>query len=139
MRPRRRSKAEVRLATGDEPSVFRPGGVSYLRIPAPEPVAAARFYEEVFGWSTRGTAEQPGFTDASGHVIGHFVHNQQPVGEDGVRPYVYVERVDEVLAAIASHGGQTVTEPYPEGDLWVATFRDPAGNVVGIWQHGPRG
>jgi hypothetical protein len=31
-----------------------------------------------------------------------------------------------------------VTEPYPEGDLWVALVRDPAGNVVGVWQHGPR-
>jgi predicted enzyme related to lactoylglutathione lyase len=31
-----------------------------------------------------------------------------------------------------------VTEPYPEGDLWVAVFRDPSGNVLGVWQHGPR-
>ncbi|MFL5920079.1 MAG: hypothetical protein ACJ75Q_01865 [Gaiellaceae bacterium] len=28
---------------------------------------------------------------------------------------------------------------HPEGDLWVALFRDPAGNVVGVWRHGPRG
>jgi hypothetical protein len=29
-----------------------------------------------------------------------------------------------------------VREVYAEGDLWVATFRDPAGNVIGIWQMG---
>jgi hypothetical protein len=27
-----------------------------------------------------------------------------------------------------------VDPPYPEGDLRVATFRDPAGNVIGVWQ-----
>jgi predicted enzyme related to lactoylglutathione lyase len=59
-------------------------------------------------------------------------------GEAGVRPYVYVERVDDALAAIVARGGEVVTPPYQEGDLWVATFRDPAGNVVGVWQHGPR-
>jgi predicted enzyme related to lactoylglutathione lyase len=26
----------------------------------------------------------------------------------------------------------------PGGDLWVATFRDPAGNILGVWQRGPR-
>jgi hypothetical protein len=31
-----------------------------------------------------------------------------------------------------------VVSPYPEGDLWVAAFRDPVGNVVGVWQTGPR-
>jgi predicted enzyme related to lactoylglutathione lyase len=36
------------------------------------------------------------------------------------------------------HGGAPVMAPYPEGDLWVATFRDPAGNIVGVWQQGPR-
>jgi hypothetical protein len=32
---------------------------------------------------------------------------------------------------------ELATEPYPEGSLWIATIRDPAGNVIGIWQAGP--
>ena len=36
-------------------------------------------------------------------------------------------------------GGEMVDAPYPEGDLWVATFHDPPGNVLGVWQQGPRG
>ncbi len=35
-------------------------------------------------------------------------------------------------------GGEIATQPYPEGDLRVATFRDPAGNEVGVWQQGLR-
>jgi predicted enzyme related to lactoylglutathione lyase len=42
------------------------------------------------------------------------------------------------LASIGRAGGETVREPYAEGDLRVATFRDPAGNVIGIWQMSPR-
>jgi hypothetical protein len=38
-----------------------------------------------------------------------------------------------------SYGGDVVTPPYDEGGLRVSTFRDPAGNVLGIWQNGPFG
>lgn len=77
------------------PSVFRPGGLSYLRIPAPGSGRSAAFYRTVFGWQVRGTPEQPGCTDGSGHVIGHLMP-----------------------------------------DLPVA---GAAGNLLGVWQHGPRG
>ena len=119
-------------------SVFRVGGISYLRFPARDPESLASFYEAVFGWAVRREREEPAFTDGSGHVIGHFVRNQDPAGEAGVRPYIFVDRVDETLERIVERGGALVEEPSPEGDLWVATFRDPAGNVVGVWQQGPR-
>jgi predicted enzyme related to lactoylglutathione lyase len=123
-----------------EPRVFRPNGISYLRIPAKDPRSAAAFYHEVFGWKVALDRDDPSFEDGTGHVIGHFVSDLQVAGEEaGPRPSVYVERVDETLDKVASRGGQMVAAPYPEGDLWVATFRDPAGNVLGIWQHGSRG
>jgi len=118
--------------------VFRVGGVSYLRIPAEDPGRSAAFYEAVFGWSVRADRDEPSFEDGTGHVIGHFVADLPTAGEAGVRPYVYVERVDETLDRVVAHGGEVVTAPYPEGDLWVATFRGPTGNVIGVWQQGPR-
>ena len=80
----------------------------------------------------------PSFEDGTGHVIGHFVTDLPVAGEGGVRPYIYVEGVDDALEKVAADGGAVVEPPYPEGDLWVTTFRDPAGNVVGVWQRGPR-
>jgi predicted enzyme related to lactoylglutathione lyase len=56
--------------------------------------------------------------------------------EAGVLPYVFVERLAETLEKVVAQGAEVVTPPYPEGDLRVATFRDPAGNVIGIWQQG---
>jgi predicted enzyme related to lactoylglutathione lyase len=119
-------------------TVFRPAGVSYLRIPAPDPHQTAGFYEAVFGWTVDVNRSDPSFEDGTGHVIGHFIGDLAVAGESGVRPYVYVDSVDDTARKISSHGGALVEPPYPEGNLWVATFRDPAGNVLGIWQHGPR-
>jgi predicted enzyme related to lactoylglutathione lyase len=121
-----------------EPSVFRINGVSYLRIPANDARRLATFYEAVFSWSVRSDGDEPAFADGSGHVIGHFVADQAIAGEAGVRPYIFVELIDKSLDNIIAQGGEVVTAPYPEGDLWVATFRDPAGNMLGVWQTAPR-
>ena len=123
----------------EKPSVFRVGGVTYLRIPAEDRRRSAAFYAAVFGWSLRGEPDDPSFEDGTGHLIGHFNVDLPVAGEAGVRPYIYVESVDETLEKIAAQGGEMVDAPYPEGDLWVATFRDPPGNVLGVWQQGPRG
>jgi predicted enzyme related to lactoylglutathione lyase len=121
-----------------EHPVFRPGGISYLRIPATDPQASADFYEAVFGWTVRRDREDPAFEDGTGHVIGHFRADHEVAGEAGVRPYVFVENLDAALEKARANGAEVMTEPYPEGDLWVALILDPAGNAVGIWQQGPR-
>jgi predicted enzyme related to lactoylglutathione lyase len=120
-----------------EVSVFRPGDVSYLRIAAPDLARSALYYREVFGWQTDESAGR--FQDATGHVIGHFMADLPVAGEAGVVPYVYVEDVDAAIARVEGSGGRVTVWPYPEGDLWVAMTRDPAGNAIGVWQQGPRG
>jgi predicted enzyme related to lactoylglutathione lyase len=117
-----------------ESSVFRPGGVSYLRIPAEDPRRSAAFYKAVFGWRLTGDPDDPHFEDGTGHVIGEFMSDMPVAGQSGVRPYVFVEDLDKTLEKVAEHGGELADAPYPEGDLRVATFRDPAGNVVGAWE-----
>jgi len=119
--------------------VFRNGGLSYLRIPAPDPLALAGFYVTVFGWRVRTDGDAPAFEDGSGHVIGHFRADLAVAGTVGFTPYVFVADLDATLATAAAEGGILFTAPYAEGDLWVATLLDPAGNLVGLWQRGPRG
>ena len=58
--------------------------------------------------------------------------------EPGLLPYMYVDRIDDAVERVTSNGGEVVRAPSPEGNLWVATVRDPAGNVIGLWQEGPR-
>ena len=121
-------------AEAEKPSVFRPGGLTYVRIPTPHPREAAAFYRDVFGWTLHGDPDEPGFDDATGHLIGHFVSDLSVAGDAGFRPYVYVDDLEATLDAVVAHGGEVVTPPYPEGDLSIAVLRDPAGNILGAWQ-----
>src|SRR5438067_6447485 len=65
--------ASIVPSSADKPSVFRPGSVSYLRIPCDDARQSAAFYEAVFGWRLSGDPDRPSFEDGSGHVIGHFM------------------------------------------------------------------
>jgi uncharacterized protein len=123
---------------GVEPGLARHGKLSYLQIPARDPVALGAFYASVFGWSVGDRPAHVNFRDASGELSGAFVTNLTPAGEPGILPYIYVDGIDGIIESVTAHGGAVVRAPYAEGDLWVATFRDPDGNVLGLWQRGPR-
>jgi predicted enzyme related to lactoylglutathione lyase len=123
---------------GVEGSVARPGGVSYLAIPARDVARSAAFYQAVFGWELRGDPDAPSFSDGTGHVIGHWRTDLEPAGEAGVRPYVYVEDLGAALDRAAAQGAEVV-QPYAEGTLRIAVIRDPAGNAIGIWTGPPQG
>jgi uncharacterized protein len=114
--------------------VFRPGGISYLHIPARDPRAAAAFYQAVFAWKLGGDPNRPSFEDGSGHVIGRWVDDRTPSEQAGMLPYVYVDRVDDTVAKATARGGIIVKPVYVEGDLLVSVIRDPAGNSIGVWQ-----
>ena len=118
---------------GVEPSIARPGGVSYLAIPATDVARSAAFYRAVFGWESRGDPDQPSFGDGTGHVIGHWRTDLEPAGEAGVRPYVYVEDLGATLERAAGQGAEVVQAPHPQGSLRIAVVLDPAGNAVGVW------
>jgi predicted enzyme related to lactoylglutathione lyase len=124
---------------GAEPRLTRTNSISYIQLPAVDGDQSADFYERIFGWSIRGRGtSHVSFDDASGYVSGAWVTDRTISSEPGVLPYIYVDGIDETLRQVVTHGGKIVTPPYPEGGLWVATFRDPAGNVIGVWQMGPR-
>jgi predicted enzyme related to lactoylglutathione lyase len=118
---------------------FGHGRLSYIQIPASNVHDSAEFYEKVFGWQLRGGSDDHfSFSDATGDMIGAWVTGRTISEDPGVLPYIYVHGIDVTVERILANGGVLVKDPYAEGDLWVATFRDPAGNVIGIWQQGPR-
>ena len=131
-----RAKAQD-SGTGVSSGLARHGGLSYLEIPAVDPSRSAAFYKNVLGWTVRGedTAD-PRFEDATGHLIGRWITGRVVSREPGLLAYFCVDRIDNTVERVVSHGGEIVKAPYPEGNLWVATVRDPAGNVIGVWQEG---
>jgi PhnB protein len=112
----------------------RPGAITYLHIPAGDVRQAAVFYRDVFDWKVSDPdSDRPSFDDASGHLSGAWVSDPLVASQPGLLPYIYVDHVEATITRILAHGGEIVTSPYPEGRLTVATFRDPAGNTIGLW------
>jgi predicted enzyme related to lactoylglutathione lyase len=131
---------DCQIVTNQEqmaPSPFRDRAVSYLEVPATDIAQSSTFYRQVFGWAVSGDAEQGSFTDGSGHVIGHWRSDLEVAGDQGIRPHIYVSNLSQVIDEVAAHGGTVVQPRYTEGDLWVARFSDPAGNIIGVWQQIP--
>jgi predicted enzyme related to lactoylglutathione lyase len=123
----------------DREHPFGHGQLAYVQIPAMDVNESAAFYKENFGWQIRaGSPAHLSFTDATGGIIGAFVTGRRISTEPGVIVYVYVHGFDATLDRLIKAGSKVVREPYLEGDVWVATCIDPAGNVIGIWQFAPR-
>ena len=116
------------------PPSLAPGKICYLQLPALDIGRSARFYETVFGWHIRRNNDgEVAFDDTVGEVSGTWVTGRPPSAEPGILLYVMVESVTQTLEKITAAGGETVTPFAAQGDGEAfATFRDPAGNVLGI-------
>lgn len=119
---------------GVDANLARHGKIAYVQIPAANPQETAEFYADLFGWEVRGRPEQVHFTDGSGDLIGAFVPDRAAREGTGPLLYVYVTDLDAVLERIVDRGGEVIRPVYPDADLRIATFRDPAGNEMGIWE-----
>jgi predicted enzyme related to lactoylglutathione lyase len=124
--------------SGVDPRLRRHGKVSYLEIPAPDPGRLADFYERLFGWKLERRDTHVSFDDGTGELIGRFDPGRAVSREPGFLPYVYVDDVHATVRDVVAAGAEVVTPVYPEGGLLVATFRDPAGNLIGAWQEEAR-
>jgi len=68
-------------------------------------------------------------------VSGEWVLDRQPTGDAGVLVFVRVDEVEATLQKIVEAGGEIIVPRTPQGEgIAYATFRDPAGNVLGIFQ-----
>jgi len=110
----------------------------YLEIPATDVQQSASFYEKVFGWNIRHrNTARPSFDDATGNVSGAWVAGREISRGRGLLPYIWVDDIDAILSQVASRGGEVVEASQPDspgGTSRIATFRDPAGNLIGVYQ-----
>jgi predicted enzyme related to lactoylglutathione lyase len=120
-------------------ALLRRPRLCYLQIPAVDAAKSVAFYEKVFGWNIRHRdTPHPSFDDATGNVSGAWFNGREI---SGLLPYIWVDNIDATLAQAAAHGGIVVESPHPDSPgstSWIATFRDPAGNLMGLYQEDPR-
>ena len=111
------------------------GKVCYLEIPALDVEQSAGFYADVFGWQLRQRGDgQTAFDDTTGEVSGTWVTGRTPSPEPGLLVYIMVDNVVETVEALTAHGGEIVQPIGVDAPEITARFRDPGGNVIGLYQ-----
>lgn len=114
---------------------YRSGKICYIEIPATDVEQSAAFYQRAFGWAIRRRGDgATAFDDTVGGVSGTWVTGRPPAAVPGLSVYIMVARLETAIAAVEAAGGQVVARSGPDEPEVYATFRDPAGNVLGIYQ-----
>ena len=115
------------------------GKICYVEMPAQDVQRSAEFYAEAFGWKTRKRGDGSlAFDDGVGEVSGTWVRGRKPSGEPGLLLYIMVDDMTASLAAVRAAGGEIVQEVGADAPEITARFRDPGGNVLGLYQQPKR-
>jgi len=117
------------------PPTLANGKICYLEIPANDVRRSAEFYEKVFGWQIRTRGDGAlAFDDGVGQVSGAWVLGRAPATTPGLMVYIWVNSVAKTIDAVLAHGGEIVQPIGGDAPEITARFRDPAGNVLGLYQ-----
>ena len=108
-----------------------PNPVVHFEIGGVDGAQLQQFYRDALGWEVNSdNPMQYGMVEAQGEGIGGGV---TAADAPGVTIYVQVDDLQAVLDQVAALGGKTVRHITSiPGMVTMATFADPAGNVVGL-------
>jgi predicted enzyme related to lactoylglutathione lyase len=123
------------MATQEAAPTYRTGKICYIEIPATDIQQSAEFYQRAFGWQIRKRGDgSTAFDDTVNEVSGTWVLDRPIATKPGLMVYIMVGSAAAAVEAVVSAGGEIVKPVDPNAREVVATFRDPAGNLLGIYQ-----
>ena len=111
------------------------GKICYIEIPAGDVALSSEFYRRVFGWKIRKRGDgSTAFDDATGQVSGTWIVGRPPAAQPGLLIYLLVDSVAATVDAIVAGGCEIVQPIGADAPEITARFRDPGGNVMGLYQ-----
>ena len=117
------------------PPTFANGKICYIEMPATDIARSSEFYKRVFGWNIRKRGDGSiAFDDTTGQVSGAWVIGRPPGGKPGLLLYIMVDSVAATADTIVANGGEIVQPIGADAPEITARFRDPGGNVIGLYQ-----
>ena len=117
------------------PPTLANGKICYIEMPATDIARSADFYHRVFGWNIRKRGDgSTAFDDSTGEVSGAWVLGRPPGDKIGLLFYIMVDSVAETVKTVVANGGEIVQPVGADAPEITARFRDPAGNVIGLYQ-----
>ena len=110
------------------------GKICYVEIPAADIASSVAFYQAVFGWKTRRRGDGSiAFDDGVGQVSGTWVTGRPPA-TPGLLIYIMVDNVAAIIDSIVANGCEIVQPMGADAPEITARFRDPGGNILGLYQ-----
>jgi uncharacterized protein len=117
------------------PPTLANGKICYIEMPATDIARSAEFYKRVFGWNIRKRENGSiAFDDTTGQVSGTWVLGRPPGSTPGLLFYVMVDSVAATIDSIIANGGEIVQPIGADAPEITALFRDPGGNMIGLYQ-----
>ena len=118
------------------PPTYGHGKICYVEIPATDVARSAEFYQAAFGWNSRKRGDGAlAFDDGVGEVSGTWVTGRPPMSTVGLLLYIMVDSVAGTIDNVVAAGGE-ITQPIgADAPEITARFRDPAGNILGLYQN----
>ena len=111
------------------------GKICYIELPATDVARSVSFYQQIFGWNIRAEEGRPtSFDDPTGGVSGMFVTEKQAVADPGFIVSIMVDDIRATIAQIEAFGCEIVRPLGFHPTEQVAHFRDPGGNLLGLYQ-----
>ncbi len=111
------------------------GKICYVEIPALDIERSSKFYHHVFGWKLRTRGDGAiAFDDGINEVSGTWVLGRKPHTEQGLILSIMVDSVAETTTRIVAQKCKMVKDRSTETEV-IAWFSDPAGNIIGLYQH----
>ena len=118
------------------PPTFGNGKICYIEIPATDIARSAEFYKRVFGWSIRSRGDgSVSFDDGVGEVSGTWVSGRPPSTQPGLMIHLMVDDMEATIQLVVAAGCEIVQPVGADAPEITAHFRDPGGNIIGLYQH----
>ena len=118
------------------PPTFGNGKICYIEFPATDIARSADFYSKVFGWNIRKRGDgSTAFDDAVGEVSGTWMLGRPPASTPGLMIYIMVDSVAATVDLVVANGCEIVQPIGADAPEITARFRDPGGNVIGLYQN----
>lgn len=127
------------------------GRIVHFEIPFDDVDRAHAFYEKAFGWNmshmaemnytmvSTGPVSEQGMPTEPGFINGGMLDREYNAATGPIL-VIDVDDLDAKLDEIQEMGGQVVVGRTEVADMgWSAYFKDPEGNVMGLWQSAQQG
>ena len=117
--------------------VNTPGAMTWNDLLTPDPGASARFYGDLFGWTTEELPDAGGYRVISndGRSNGGMMAIDPRMGSvpPNWMPYFGHEDVERLLGEVGGFGGQVRSGPYKMAQGTIAVLSDPQGASFAAW------